>query len=116
MIKREFLKPNKAKIKTFIAVLLLAGMCFLIVGNAFGKSLSSSLLWGPSPKTEIYQIIAIIFSLVLFLPTLLMWMLTYNLIKVFGIILGFVLNLGYWYYLACAIYSFKERRKRTLAP
>jgi len=33
-----------------------------------------------------------------------------------GIILGFILNLVAWYYLACGIYSFKERKKKTPAP
>lgn len=116
MIKKEFLKLNKAKVKTFITILLVAGICFLIVGNVVGKSLSSGLLWGPSPKTEIYEIIAIIFSLVLFLPTLLIWLLTGTLMKVFSVILCLILNLGYWYYLSCVVHSFKEKIKKTPAP
>ena len=116
MIKDEFLKPNKAKIKTFIAILLVAGICFLILGNAMGKSLSG-LLWGPSPKTEIYETIAGLLSLVLFFPTLVLWfLLSFFKMHIAGIILGFILNLVAWYYLACGIYSFKERKKKTPAP
>jgi len=118
MIKDEFLKPNKAKIKTFAAILVVAGICFLILGNAMGKSLSGLLWgWGPSPKTEIYETIAGLLSLVLFFPTLVLWfLLSFFKMYIAGIILGFILNLVAWYYLACGIYSFKERKKKTPAP
>jgi len=81
------------------------------------KLIESGSLWGGQPTISvIHEIIGVIISFVLFFPTLLMWMFTYNLTKFYGIILGLILNFYYWYYLSCAIYSFKEKRKKTLVP
>ena len=114
--RKEFYKPNKAKIKTFIVIIVIAGICLLILVSAAGKSLSSGALFGLGslPKTEIYEAIAGLLAFVLYLPTLVLWLL-FSLIEmaIVGIILGFILTIFYWYYLSCLIYSFKERKKRS---
>ena len=114
MIKKEFLKPNRSKLKIFITIALIAGIFLAVTVNAMGKSFASGLLGGSSTKS--YETVAMIFSFAFFLPTLIIWGITYSFIKILGIIIGFVVNLYCWYLISCSIYLWSEKRKKTPAP
>jgi hypothetical protein len=115
---REFFKLTPDKFKIFLGLILIAAICFLVLWNYLSTAMEAGVSWELLPEPKFYETITFIVSLLLFTPTIVIyWISTYGSMDPLITNLGLILDLVYWYFLACLIsliyHKLKKRKKKS---